>query len=902
MTRPTGTQSREKRVGEDDCPPPHDLLDLAEARGDEARLSTLRGHLLRCSACQEAVGDLLGSEGFASEATVFARGQEVGRYIVLDPVGAGAMGVVYEAYDPKLERKVALKLVRMVEGAGQRETLRARLAREAQAMAKLAHPNVVAVHDVGEVGDRVFIAMELVTGGTLGAWLQREKRTDAQTIAMFSDAGRGLAAAHAAGLVHRDFKPENVLVGADGRARVTDFGLARMEDTGTATLDGGSPVGRATLTRAGAAMGTPAYMAPEQLRGEVPDARADVYAFSVALYEALTGERPFAATTVDELRRAIERGALKRPRRALPARLGAALKRGLAANRDERFASMDDLLAALRPSPRRRLWIGAGAGAALIAGGVAAWVARGPSASAAPTCEGGPDAFGDVWGGSAQARVRAAFERTGVAYAAATFEGVSRALAARREAWIGMYGDACAATKLRGTQSQALLERRTFCLEQRRRETASLVDVLATADEALVERAGAAVEALTSLEDCANPRALGEAAPVNGPLADQALAGIATARAERAAGHYQKALDDAEGAARDARSLGDPSTLAAALVTKGFAQEELMRYADAASTYHEAVTVSLGAGGAADAADAWMHLAGISSYRWHRTEEGYQWLAYAEAMIDRLGDDKERKAKLYERRSLIEWSLDAKLDEANRDYAHFLAFQAGLPVDAYEQFLDRHGPVAFDEGRFDVALRVFEDEIAKLERDKGKDHPEMLEAAENKAEILALLGRPEEAIPIYRDLLQRFPERAAGYTNHRFAEAYRKAGDAKAALEQDRIALAAMAEEPEDSADLRQPLTGLGLDLWMLGRPEEAIAPLEQALKIARTMKLATARADTAWALARALWDAGTDRPRAVELAVDARDVYRAHAARYGSTWLASWADEIDRWAGPRRP
>jgi len=880
------------------------LLDLAQGRGAPDLLTALRAHVLECSMCQEAVGDLLGSgDGDEAPLESLERGKEVGRYIVLGLIGAGAMGVVYEAYDPKLDRKVALKLVRAEAGTESRELLRARLAREAQAMAKLAHPNVIAIHDVGEVGDRVFLAMELVTGGTLGAWLKAEPRAEAEILAMFIDAGRGLSAAHAAGLVHRDFKPDNVLVGADGRARVTDFGLARLDDTAEVAVDMESPIDQATLTRTGAAVGTPAYMAPEQLAGRRPDARADIYAFSVALFEALTGERPFAAGTVGELRRAIERGTIQRPKRAVPSRLAAAIKRGLAPRPEDRFASMGEMLAALAP-PARRWWIAAGVAGALSLAGAVAWASRPAPARPVegPQCDGGAAAFGEAWGDSEKARVRAAFDATRVPFSRSAFEGVDRALDERRAAWTSMFRDACEATKVRGTQSQALLERRAFCLDQRRRELVSLVDVLASADAALVERSLDAVSRLRPLDDCANPRALGESPPVSGPVADRALGALATSRAERAAGHYQKAFEAGTAAVRDARELGDPSTLAATLVATGMAQEELMKYTEAAATYHEAVRVAIVQGDPADAADAWMMLGGIAAYRWHRSEEGYQWLDYADAMIDRLGDDKARKAKMFERRSLIEWSLDGKLDEANRDYAHYLAFKAGLPVEAYERFLDHHGPVAFDMGRYDVALGIFEEEIATITRDKGKDHPEMLEAAENKAEVLALIGRPNEAIPIYKNLFARFPDRAAGYTNHRLAEAYRKAGDPKAALEEDQRALEAMKEEPEGSPDLRQPLTGLGLDLWMLGRAEEALDPLERALAIGSKMKLRTARADSAWALARALWDSKADRARAAKLAEEARVAYRAHVAQFGSKYLAAVADEIDLWLRDHRP
>ncbi|HEX4462187.1 MAG TPA: protein kinase, partial [Polyangia bacterium] len=207
---------------------------------DAARATALEAHLADCEACRLRVGwssaTAIGSAGKSaakaggsirfSGGDDLARGTTVGRYLVLERLGTGGMGKVYAAYDPQLDRKLALKLLRDDLGRNQRQ-YRARMLREAQAMARLAHPNVIAVHDVGTFGKRVFLAMELVEGGTLKTWLRAQQPTGREVLDVFLDAGRGLAAAHAAGLVHRDFKPENVLIGADGRARVTDFGLAR---------------------------------------------------------------------------------------------------------------------------------------------------------------------------------------------------------------------------------------------------------------------------------------------------------------------------------------------------------------------------------------------------------------------------------------------------------------------------------------------------------------------------------------------------------------------------------------------------------------------------------------------------------------------------------------------------
>ncbi len=317
----------------------------------------------------------------------------IGRFVLVEALGAGGMGIVYSAHDPRLERRIALKLVKP-ELVG---TLKdeARLLREAQAMARLSHPNVVQIHDVGVADGRLFIAMELVPGGTLAAWLATSERPWRAIVGRFIEAGRGLAAAHAVGIVHRDFKPENVLYGVDGRVRVTDFGLARGA---AATSEGSernngpkdtlSGAGQASLTTSGAIAGTPYYMAPELFMGRPATPASDQFSFCVALYHALNGVRPFAGDDRGALMRAVITGKREEPPRLrIPRRIHQALVRGLSVAPEQRFASMAALLAAIGPrSPGRRVAMVAGSvvGGVALLGGVAALLgAGGPYACAA---------------------------------------------------------------------------------------------------------------------------------------------------------------------------------------------------------------------------------------------------------------------------------------------------------------------------------------------------------------------------------------------------------------------------------------------------------------------------------------------------------------------------------------
>ncbi len=276
----------------------------------------------------------------------FKQPRTLGRYELRRRLGDGGMGIVFAAHDPQLDREVAIKIVQPVMDDGQGH---ARLLAEARAAARLSHPNVVAIHDVGEHDDRIFVAMELVRGVSLRRWLQDE-RSPSEIVGVLAQAGAGLAAAHDAGLVHRDFKPGNVLVGDDGRVRVVDFGLAKAsggaEALGAATPPAHAPTSR-TLT--GALTGTPAYMAPEQWIGGVVDARADQFAFCVCLFEALFGSHPFGGGSWIEIRDATLRAPLVFPTGSAraPEEVRAVLERGLARRREDRHTDMHAVLAAL---------------------------------------------------------------------------------------------------------------------------------------------------------------------------------------------------------------------------------------------------------------------------------------------------------------------------------------------------------------------------------------------------------------------------------------------------------------------------------------------------------------------------------------------------------------------------
>jgi len=305
----------------------------------------------------------------------------VGRYEISGLLGAGGMGAVFRGRDPELERPVAVKLIRPT--GRRREKFRARLVREAQALAALSHPNVVTVYEAGTHDDGVFVAMELVSGVTADDWVTDRERPWKDILAMYVDAGRGLSAAHAKGIVHRDFKPSNVLVGDDGRPRVLDFGLATSGGAASSWDDeaeDSEPSGEVLstrLTQAGEVMGTPAYMSPEQITGKPITFASDQFSFCIAVWEALVGLRPFPGKTFESLRAALSSNRRRPPPTGnrIPRRVLAILDRGLDPDPLRRWPTMDDLIAALdrgRTAARTR-WRAAGV-LVLIGGTTAALV------------------------------------------------------------------------------------------------------------------------------------------------------------------------------------------------------------------------------------------------------------------------------------------------------------------------------------------------------------------------------------------------------------------------------------------------------------------------------------------------------------------------------------------------
>ncbi len=419
------------------------------------------------------------AEDRASSQREISKGTALGRYIVLYRIGSGGMGEVYAAYDPQLDRKIAIKVLRSDLG---RQTGKA-MRREAAALARLIHPNVVTVFDFDETAGRQFIAMEFIAGLTLKEWLAEEHPSRQQVVAMFSAAGRGLAAAHDAGLAHRDFKPSNAMLTVGGDVKVLDFGLASDP-----SLDN-------TVDEATRWLGTPLYMAPERLDGHPGDALSDQFSFCAALFEALTGNTPCPTTGRGQR---FTTPLVEQAANSIPARLRRTLRKGLARRPEERFSDLPELLESLAPVRIRRS--GLVAAAVLVVGLLLVGQAR----SNGPRCDGGSQKMVGLWDTARKEQLEASFLAAGVPFAVDSWRGIESELDRYMGSWQEMHTETCEATHLRGEQSAALLDRRMSCLDSRLQAVKSVTDLLIDADAKTLSKSGAAIDRLRSLDDCAD--------------------------------------------------------------------------------------------------------------------------------------------------------------------------------------------------------------------------------------------------------------------------------------------------------------------------------------------------------------------------------------------------------------
>jgi tetratricopeptide (TPR) repeat protein/tRNA A-37 threonylcarbamoyl transferase component Bud32 len=889
-------------------------------------------HIDGCGACRNLMIETarLTATGAAVPArpraeAAFDGATTIGRYSILGPVGAGATAVVYAAYDPQLDRRVALKLLRPGSDPA---ALQARLLREAQAMARLSHPNVLAVHEVGTVGERVFLAMEFVEGGTLRQWLSAARRTWREVLDKYLLAGHGLAAAHAAGLLHRDFKPDNVLVGQDGRVRVTDFGLVRLlGDTAPSEgANGGSITPRASsgsplvtpLTQTDTVMGTPVYMSPEQLEGRELDARSDLFSLCVALYEGLFGERPFEGASLESLHQAVARGRVREPPRdsRVPGWLRRAVLRGLCPAPRDRYPSTEALLAALERAPAQRARRAALAAGALALLAMGALAARESSRHKTRLCAGAQERLVGAWDAERRAAVKAAFARSGKPSALAAARAVEATLDAYGAAWAAMRTEACEATRLRGEQSDELLDLRMQCLEDRRLELGERVAVLAAADEQVLRNAGPLVSSLPSLAPCASAAALRArqrpaADPASRAKHEATSRQIARARALGEASKYRDALPVARGAVEQARALGYAPLLARALNELGLVLTVQNDLAPAMAALQEADLAAESSHADEEAVEASITLAHVTSQMPDEERHAAFWVGHAKAALARLEAQLTAAAldHLQARLAHAEGSLALRAGKGREAIPFFrravaLFEKLGKDVRAARE-LSVLATALASVGQGEEALRAAHRALESEERALGEWNLRTATALHRLGDIYSDLARPEEALPHYRRWLA-ITERELGPDAPDGISAAIGVGATLIELHRSAEALPLLQRAQRSSERTGIPQLRAHSAIWLAcaltesRRPAEAIALFEQALRLEEApgvepLLIAQGR----FGLARELTAMKRSPDRARRLAEQARDAYRTPGQQLSRAEELD-AAEIEAWLAAR--
>ncbi|NVB38112.1 serine/threonine protein kinase [Pseudenhygromyxa sp. WMMC2535] len=873
----------------------------------------------------------------------------IGRYTILARLGAGGMGVVYSAYDTQLDRKIAIKLLR---GVDEEQAHHARMTREAQALAKLSHPNVVQVFEFDTFRGQVYVAMEFVEGQTLRDWEPEAEARVAEILDMFSQAGRGLAAAHAAGLIHRDFKPDNALVGKDGRVRVLDFGLARGIDeevdaeadtqkrsassmakgsasaaskteasaSGKGVLDSTDSLS-APLTRTGAILGTPAYMAPEQHLGQRADARSDQFAFCVALWEKLYGQRPYLGKTPRELAGAVVRGDLSEPESAaVPQHVRRALERGLAVDAGERWPNMDSLLAALADDPRkrrRRVALASVGALAVVAGLGWGFVrSQGPG-----PCEGGERELEGVWDDDTRAKVERSFLATKAPYAENAWQGTARLLDDYAEDWVDMHREVCEASVVRKEESPELVGRKMVCLGQRLTELEQLTGLLVDADPDVVSRAVVAAGSLSRIEACAKAEALLDS-PVDDARVGQLERLLANANGRKALAKYDEGLEIAEKALALAREIGTAHGEGRALLLLGDLQTKRRDLDAAKQTLREALRRADVAGDDATRVQALTQLMRVSFLE-HDLDTGEILAADARAALDRLGDAPllEADFDLHYGSLAMARGDNQSAGEYHRRALEIREAQLGADHPEVAISLTNIANALTAQGQHDKAEAHARRALEIFEAQLGADHPYTAASHNNIGNSLLEQGRHlawtdrARARPYFRQAADhyqqavRIREANLGSDHPSVALNLHNLGEAQRLLGDDDEAEATFARSLEikrehlgpEHPSVTMTMTGLGRVRLALGKTKSALDLLEQAAAARKGRKDSPdAQAETAFALAQALIastakapaaEADAARERARGLAEEAREHYREAGDAYRGE-----REEVEAW------
>ncbi len=741
------------------CPDENTLALWVEGRLPADQAAAIGAHSEGCTDCRRVIVALtrLRSDRDPTEPEPavtapdeeLSSGARLGRYVVEKKVGAGAMGVVYQAHDPALDRPVALKLLHP-SSPGAAAEAHARLRREGQAVARLSHPNVVTVHDVGEHEGKSFVAMELIAGVTLREWLKQAPSVPERLKALLA-AGEGLAAAHAASIVHRDFKPDNVLIDSAGRVVVTDFGLASEPEADAGRL---SPGTRTHATQTGALLGTPAYMAPELLAGQRADQRSDQFSFCVTCHEVLGGVRPFAGEDLAQLKEAMRSGKVAPLPGTVPVQVRAALTRGLNAEPAGRFPSMRALLSQLQPRSRTQGWIPAAISVAVIAGILGAVLAlRGEA------CSGRRERLAAVWNADRRDAIVASFRATGLSFADASSRALTLGLDRWAEQWGSAWRDACEANRVRGEQSDTLMDLRMRCLDARLTQVQALTAALARADESTVNASSGSLSRLEPLSDCADLEGL--SAPVRPPTAEVQgqLAPLRQERAEIsgliAAAKYKEALARAEPLLGRAVALKYRPFEAEAGLLVAQARQSLEDYPGAETSFAAAVVAGEAGGHLALVGQAWARLIHLYAEPLAKLPLAHQASEHAEAALERLGAPAALEALVRRNQGELLYG-ENKFDEAFKRYERALALQQQGDEGSVQaaSTINAMGNTRRQQGEGAKAVELHQRALAMLTQRLGEAHPDVALAMKNVGNDFWHDSKLEEALGWYRKVEQ----------------------------------------------------------------------------------------------------------------------------------------------------
>ncbi len=746
--------------------------------------------------------------GFPEEGKPIGRGTTVDRFVVLKEIGSGGMGAVYAAYDPQLDRRIALKLVLPDRS---RDEDQRRLHQEARALARLSHPNIVGVYESGTMDTRVWLAMELVEGQTLRDWMRERRRDWRVVLRVMRQAGTGLAAAHAAGLLHRDFKPGNVMIANDERVHVMDFGLACVDPNSgiprSDTTASDRVVPAIHQTRPSEVRGTPGYIAPEQLMGETLTPAADQFSFCVTLWEGLFGERPFRGESVGQLARNILGGRIGEPSRPrdVPKWLHHVCKRGLSRDPGQRFASMESLLEALNGGHRRawmrRVLMFAVLLMTLVAGIFA--FALHDRAQRVAACQRSGDEIEATWNPDVEAALQEGILATGVSYAPKTAENVMPWLRRQSEAWRDARVDVCLDTEVRGIWEEATLNRALWCLEERRMQLSLLVDDLTHADDQTVRKAVSAAARLSPIGECTNTSDLVLLGTPPDGLRDE----VRELRASLVRSHnlqivtrYSEALALNQDVLTRAESIGWSPLTSEARYSVGASLLKVGQYAESEKFLEESYFESINGVNRKVAFLASKALVYLVGHRLGRHDEGLRWGRHAAAHLLEVTSDGDLRGSSLKNNLAIVYGDKGEYEKSKQLHQEVL--------DERENCLGTTHPL--------VATSL--SNLASIHQYTA-DYTQASELFERVARVREIALGPEH--PVYADSLANLG------VHHLFSGEYLSAADElERALEIKERAFGA------DSMNNTDALSNLGSVYTALGRHDEAIALKKQALVI----------------------------------------------------------------------